>query len=101
MKVIDFIEKFTGTIDVYDNYTEELGVAYSGEKLTKAGKEHFAEALQLPIDHFDTEVVVLEIDAKGLDEKTVEHRLAIAKELFESIAGMCSASEWDEWFTEE
>ena len=55
MKVIDFIEKFTGTIDVYDNYTEELSIAYCGEKLTEAGKKHFAEALQLPIDHFDTE----------------------------------------------
>lgn len=101
MKVIYFIEKFTVTIDVYDNYVEELGIAYCGEKLTKAGKEHFAEALQLPIDHFDTEVVVLQIDEKGLDEKTVEHRLEIAKELFESIAGMCSASDWDKWFTEE
>ena len=101
MKVIDFIEKFTGTIDVYDNYVEELGIAYCGEKLTKAGKENFAEALQLPIDHFDTEVVVLQIDEKGLDENTVEHRLEIAKELFESIAGMCSASDWDKWFTEE
>ncbi len=101
MKVIDFIEKFTGTIDVYDNYVEELAIAYCGEKLTNAGKEHFAEALELPIDHFDTEVVVIAVDEKGLDEKTVEHRLEIAKDLFESMAGCCSETEWDEWFVEE
>lgn len=101
MKVIDFIEKFTGTIDVYDNYTEELSIAYCGEKLTEAGKKHFAEALQLPINHFDTEVLVIEIDSKELSDSQVEHRLKIAKELFESIAGMCSATEWDKWFTEE
>lgn len=101
MKVIDFIEKFTGTIDVYDNYVEELGTAYCGEKLTEAGKEHFAEALELPIDHFDTSVLVIQVDAKGLSEKEVEHRLEIVKDLFESIAGACSATDWDKWFTEE
>lgn len=101
MKVIDFIEKFTGAIDVTDNYTEELGVAYCGEKLTEAGKKHFAEALQLPIDHFDTDILVIEVDSKGLTSNQSEHRLEIAKELFESIAGMCSAAEWDKWFTEE
>ncbi len=101
MKVIDFIEKFTGTIDVTDNYTEELGVAYCGEKLTEAGKKRFAEALQLPIDHFDADILVIEVDSKGLTSNQSEHRLEIAKELFESIAGMCSAAEWDKWFTEE
>ncbi len=101
MKVIDFIEKFTGTIDVYDNYVEELAIAYCGEKLTEAGKERFAEALELPVEHFDTDILVIEVDIKGLDEKTVEHRLEIAKDLFTSIAGYCSESEWEMWFTKE
>ncbi|MBE5757596.1 MAG: hypothetical protein E7345_01515 [Clostridiales bacterium] len=101
MKVIDFIEKFTGTIDVYDNYVEELSIAYCGEKLTEVGKEHFAKALQLPIDHFDTEILVIAVDEKGLSENEVEERLALAKDLFESIAGGCSASDWDKWFSEE
>ena len=64
MKVIDFIEKFTGTIDVYDNYVEELAIAYCGEKLTEAGKERFAEALELPVEHFDTDILVIEVDIK-------------------------------------
>ncbi len=101
MKVVDFIEKFTGTIDVYDNYTGELHIAYCGEKITAEGKEHFAEALQLEVDHFDANILVIKVDEKGLDEKDAEHRLEIVKNLFQSIAGMCPARDWDKWFNSE
>ena len=101
MKVIDFIENFTGTIDVYDNYVEELSVAYCGEKLTEAGKKHFAEALELPIDHFDTEICVIKVDEDGQSQSESERKLNLAIDLFSAIAGDCKASDWDLWFTEE
>lgn len=101
MKIKDFIEKFTGTIDVCDNYCEELGIAYCGEKLTEEGKNHFAEALELEVAHFDNEVLVVKVDEKGIVADEAEHRLEIARDLFESIAGTCAAEDWDKWFTEE
>ena len=69
--------------------------------ITAEGKEHFAEALQLEIDNFDTNILVIKVNEKGLDEKITEHRLETAKELFQSMAGYCSESDWDKWFKSE
>ena len=35
MKIKDFIEVFSGTIDVVDNYTEELYIAYQESDIQK------------------------------------------------------------------
>ena len=98
MKVKDFIEVFNGSVDVTDNYTEELYIAYCGEKLTEAGAEHFKEALELEVESISTDIVVIKVSVKYLDEEACEHNLEIAKDLFESIAGYCSEEDWDEWF---
>lgn len=98
MTVRDFIKVCDGEFDVYDNYTEELAIAYCGEKLTAAGEEYFKEALDLEIIAIDRERVIVGVDAPNLKEKDVEHRLEKAKELFESMAGYCSESDWDKWF---
>ena len=101
MTIKDFIEVFNDTVDVYDNYCEELCVAYCGEKLTPEGEKHFAEALNLPVIEIRSDVVIVGVNMPGLSEKSVEKRLAIAKEFFESVAGQCSAPDWDKWIVSE
>lgn len=99
--VKDFISVFDGTIDVYDNYTEELGIAYCGEKLTPEGEKHFAEALRLPIERIDNEMLVVAVNAPGQSEKETERKLQIAKDFFESAAGFCTSKDYDKWFKED
>lgn len=101
MTIGEFIELYQGDgIDVYDNYTEELAVAYCGEQLTAAGKEHFEEALEIEVDRLLDGVVVIRVDEGFSPMHACERRLRLAKELFESMAGLCSASKYDEWFCE-
>lgn len=91
--------------DVYDDYTEELGIAYCGTKLTKEGYKHFAEALELPVSNIyrnvdgEIETVIIGVDA-GTDREC-EHRLKIAIELFYGMAGYCPCEDWDKWFKED
>lgn len=97
----DFIEVFDGTVDVYDNYTEELGIAYCGEKLTPEGEAQFAAALKLPIQQIRNDIVIIAVDAVGQSPKETEKKLLLAKDFFESAAGLCSATDYDKWFKEE
>ena len=98
MKIKDFIEVFSGDIDVVDNYTEELYIAYCGEHLTPEGEEHFAEALELQIEEIRSDLVIIMVDHEEFTDEEAEHNLKIAKELFESMAGYCDADDWDKWF---
>lgn len=98
MKVKDFIEVFKGCVDVTDNYTDELYIAYCGEKLTDAGAEHFKDALELEIESISTDIVVVRVSSKELSEEECERNLETARDLFYSMAGYCESKRWDEWF---
>lgn len=89
MKVKDIIETQTD-IDVYDNYTEELGVAYCGTKLTEAGKKEFADVLEYEIESISNDFAIIAID-NGTDTETVtKKKLARAMKMFYGMAGYCS-----------
>lgn len=85
-------------VDVYDNYTEELGIAYCGNKLTEEGERCFIKALELNIESIQEDCVIIEVDNKNFTEEQTENNLSEAKMLFESMAGFCSQSCYDKWF---
>lgn len=101
MKVRDFIKVFDGDIDVYDNYTEELGIAYCGKiQLTPEGKKKFQKALNLPVESLNTERMIVDVSGKDLSDEECNARLQIAKELFEGMAGYCADKDYNKWFIE-
>ena len=98
MKVKDLLEQEV-SIDVYDNVCDELAIAFEGPmELTDEGKEHFSEALEFDIS-LGNDCVWVDVDNE--DEDEFERKLALAKELFESMAGWCTEEEWKCWFKEE
>ncbi|MBO5967287.1 MAG: hypothetical protein J6S14_02180 [Clostridia bacterium] len=101
MRVKEFLNMALD-IDVYDDVCEELGIAFCGPaKLTKAGKKHFAEALKLEVKlHNNGSDVVAIVSVDDPDEDIFECNLAIAKELFESLAGYCPIDDYQKWFEE-
>lgn len=101
MTIKDFMDVCSGDFDIYDNYTEELGIAYCGEKLTPEGERHFKEALQIPVAEITNDTVTIGVDTKGLSDAQIEKRLRLTKELFESIAGYCSADNYDIWVKQD
>ena len=102
MRVKDLLEQKI-CIDVYDNVCEELGIAFDGPmELTDEGKKHFAEALEFDIAlHYNGYDTIAIVDVDDEDENEFERKLALAKELFEAMAGWCSVDEWKLWFKEE
>ena len=98
MKVRDFIKMETD-IDVYDDVTEELGIAFCGPcYLSEAGKNRFAEVLDYDIVIQDDCAVVCIDDT---EDKVWKHKLKVAKDFFESAAGYCDADDYDRWFSDE
>lgn len=94
MKIKEFITT-EDTYDVYDNVCEELGIAFCGPlKLTKEGKEKFAEVLEYDI-HPDPYYCIAVVDIDLPDWKT---RLKNAKEFFYAVAGYCANEDWNKWF---
>lgn len=83
-------------IDVVDDVTEELCVAFCGKAaLTDAGRERFKDALDLPV----------QIDISGANAVAIillndrddwERMLRLVSDLFYSLAGFCS--DWEKWF---
>lgn len=99
MKVRELL-KLEIDIDVYDNVCEELGIAFCGPvELTKEGREHFRESLEYDVEldnipgPYAGIIGVVDIDCDEWEEK-----LKKAKELFYSMAGYCSVSEYEKWF---
>lgn len=89
-------------IDVYDDTTEDLAVAFCGpQSLTAAGQEHFSRALDLS--------VVLHTDEPGYPDHAVvilsaydgewQKDLRAASDLFYGAAGYCSIDDYDKWFS--
>lgn len=105
MRVKDmFTAGFTetyGDVDVYDNVCEDLGVAYCGALLTKEGRSHFRNVLNLEVTltqdpRYGYWEAVVDIDGDGW-----EGRLKRVKELFEGAAGYISETNYRKWFREE
>lgn len=97
MKVKDLIEMKT-EVDIYDNYTEELAVAYCGTQLTEEGKKQYADVLEFEIESLTGEIAIIKIDDDKSDNKTLEKRLLKAMKLFYGMAGYCSTEEYDKYF---
>ena len=90
-------------IDICDDVCEELFIAYCGPMgLTKEGEEHFKEILNLPVtvytDSNGYSNAVLHIDDSR--SNVWKKRLALAKELFEGVAGYCSETDYEKYFIE-
>ena len=101
MKVRELL-KMDIDIDVYDNVTEELAVAFCGPmELTEAGLRRFGEVLdysvELAKDKGSYIYAIVAVDDPE-DEDGWECKLELAKELFESMAGLCSATDYELWF---
>lgn len=89
-------------IDVYDDVCEELGIAFCGPmELTEAGANYFAEVLDCeceilsPPKGYGYGCVIVHVDGDAW-----KHKLRVAKEFFESMAGYCPADDYDRWFKE-
>lgn len=99
MKVKDLLEMEID-IDVYDNVCEELAIAFCGAiKLTEEGGRHFANVLEYDVkileNSFLGDVAIVNVDdEEGIWQKKLEG----AKELFYSLAGYCSSTDYERWF---
>ena len=84
-------------IDVYDDVCEELAVAFCGPvKLTDEGIKRFGGCLDYPVAFYpyDGFCIVKVDDEEGVWQK----KLKLVKDLFDSMAGYCKASDYDKWF---
>ena len=92
MTVRDLLAIDEVSTDVCDDYDERCYIAYeSGYELTDAGRARFADALDIPITAIT--------DFVGLHCESGKEAQA-CKELFESMAGLCTCDEFDAWFIE-
>lgn len=92
MTIRDLLDIPSVSIDVCDDYDERCYIAYDSDmKLTEKGLERFADALDIPIIAL-RDLIVLHCETSK-DAKA-------CKELFEALAGYCTVSEYDKWFTE-
>lgn len=88
-------------VDVVDDVTEELYIAFDGpQALTPEGEKEFALALDLEVrPGADSGLYVVCVDDD--DERTWKRRLRSAIKLFNGMAGYCSVSDYKLWFREE
>lgn len=101
MKIKDLIE-MNIDIDIYDNETQEVvDIGFVGPiKLTEEGENKFKEVLEYKVT-LDKEHNWASINCT--DEEPQISWLTKAKkaqELFYSLAGYCSAEDYDKWFKE-
>ena len=99
MKVRDLL-KLEICIDVVDDVTEELYIAFDGpQKLTREGEKEFATALDLDVTPSrDSGLWIVHVDDD--DDRTWKRRLRAAMKLFHGMAGYCSVENYDLWFAE-
>lgn len=96
------------SIDVVDDVTDDLWIAFDGPiTLTEAGKRRFASVLDLPVvvpgvsedDGIHTIFLNGETACILINDREDWERLELkCKDLFESLAGYCSESNWNKWF---
>ena len=109
MKVKDLFTVYVSG-DVYENIAECIGIYYeTGKQLTEAGKKHFKQALNVPVEKIRKDVIIIDTEgyakAKGinLDPFSFEGGDVPAFvqnliDLFWAHAGYCSVSEYEAWF---
>lgn len=99
MKIKDFLREEI-SLDVIDDVTDDLWIAFEGPvKLTEEGEKHFKSVLGLEVKYINREgwgdiaacvLIDHRKDWERLERKCIE--------LFEGLAGYCSADDWDRWF---
>lgn len=91
MTVKDLLDVEDVSMDVCDDYDERCYIAYeSGYTLTDAGREQFANAFDVPITMIRDGIITLHC--------ATSKKAQACKDLFESLAGFCSVSDFDKWF---
>lgn len=93
MKVRDIITSnfFHGDIDVCDDYDERAWIAYCGTQLTEEGFKEFEVALDRPCYYnVPSNTLIIECD----DGKQAQ----AVKDLFYSMSGYCTESQYETWF---
>ena len=86
-------------IDVYDNYCEDLGIAYCGTQLTEEGKEKYKEILELEIElDLKNDIAVVIIDIPERTEKECNRLLKKACNMFNGMAGYCDEEYYNKYF---
>ena len=98
IKVKDLL-KMDVDVDVYDNITEELAVAFCGAvELTDEGKFYFEVILNREVE-LDEEngVAIIDCDDEFFPDND-EFYLDMAKELFYSAAGYCTEEKYNRFF---
>lgn len=98
LKIREFLDMEID-IDVTDDVTEELYVAFVGpQALTEEGKKFFEDIFDLevtiPEDHSIATVLI-----DHFPEGEWQKKLIKAKHLFLGAAGLCSSATYDFWFT--
>jgi len=92
MKIRDLIQKDID-IDVYDDYNEELGIAFVGPlKLTEEGEKRFAWVLDRTVEISD-DCVIVHADS--------DEEVACYREFFLAAAGYCGEYAYKMYFVEE
>lgn len=98
MKVKEFI-KMDVDVDVYDNITEELAIAFCGAvELTEDGKFYFEIALNLDVE-LDEEngIAIVDVDDEFFEDLW-KFKLEKAEEFFYSAAGYCTEEKYNQYF---
>lgn len=97
MTIREFIKTADEDIDVYNNITDENGVAYCGTQLTEEGERQFAEVLdyEIEVDAIDGVANVICDDDTNVSWK---HKVRVAMNMFWSMVGFCDVHDWDRWF---
>lgn len=102
MTVREFLN-LSEDIDVYDNVTEGLAIAFCGPiYLTDEGEKEFSEILDFEIeiirDYHYGDTAIVNVDSP--DEKVWKKKLKLAIRFFHSLAGYCADEDYAKWFIE-
>lgn len=97
MTIREFLASYTDDIDVYNNITDENGVAYCGTQLTSEGEREFAEVLDYEIE-VDTEDDVANVICDDDASVSWQHKAKAAMDMFWSMAGYCSINDYAKYF---
>jgi len=99
--------------DIYENIADQIGIYYeTGTQLTDAGKQHFKQALDVPIDYICKDLIIIDtetfakkreinLDGYSFEDHDVPPFVQNLIDLFWAVAGYCSISESKTWFGED